>query len=62
MLILLPFLLGSRPWLANVDCVGEAIGILGTINAKMDENDPLVVAEWDDITQILEAERSVPAE
>ena len=53
----LPFLPRSPRWLAKVGRVDEAIEILARIQAGGDLNDPLVVAEWEEITTILAAER-----
>lgn len=53
----LPFLPRSPRWLAKVGRVDEAIEILARIQAGGDINDPLVVAEWEEITTILAAER-----
>ncbi|CAD6593675.1 MAG: hypothetical protein ASARMPRED_007806 [Alectoria sarmentosa] len=54
----LPFLPRSPRWLAKVGRVDEAIEILARIQAGGDVNDPLVVAEWEEITTILAAERA----
>ncbi|KAL2418077.1 High-affinity glucose transporter [Exophiala dermatitidis] len=54
----LPFLPRSPRWLAKVDRVDEAIYILAKIQAKGNVNDPLVVAEWEDIITTLAAERA----
>ena len=56
----LPFLLRSPRWLAKVDRVDEAITIPAKIQANGDVNDPLVVAEWEEITHILALERAAP--
>ena len=53
----IPFLPRSPRWLAKVGREKEAIGILADIQAGGDVNDPLVVAEWEEITTILAAER-----
>ena len=53
----LPFLPRSPRWLAKVGRVDEAIEVLARIQAGGDVNDPLVVAEWEEITTILAAER-----
>ena len=53
----LPFLPRSPRWLAKVGRVQEAIEILARIQANGDIDNPLVVAEWEEITTILEAER-----
>ncbi|KAL2004835.1 hypothetical protein VTN00DRAFT_3108 [Thermoascus crustaceus] len=54
----LPFLPRSPRWLAKVDRSEEAITTLARIQAGGDVNDPLVVAEWEEITTVLAAERS----
>jgi MFS family permease len=54
----LPFLPRSPRWLAKVGRVQEAIDILARIQAGGDIDDPLVVAEWEEITTILAAERA----
>jgi hypothetical protein len=54
----LPFLPRSPRWLAKVDRFDEAIETLARIQANGDINDPLVIAEWDEITQTLAAERT----
>jgi len=54
----LPFLPRSPRWLAKVDRSDEAIATLANIQAGGDINDPLVVAEWQEITQVLAAERN----
>ena len=54
----LPFIPESPRWLAKVDRSDEAIKILAKIQANGDVNDPLVVAEWEEITTVLEAERN----
>ena len=57
----LPFLPRSPRWLAKVGRNEEAIDILARIQAKGDTKDPLVLAEWDEITTTLAAERSAPS-
>ncbi|KAF2150933.1 MFS transporter [Myriangium duriaei CBS 260.36] len=57
LLIGLPFLPESPRWLAKVDRVDEAIDVLAKIQAGGDRKDPLVVAEWEEITETLAAER-----
>jgi sugar porter (SP) family MFS transporter len=54
----LPFLPRSPRWLAKVDRTEEAIQTLAAIQAGGDINDPLVVAEWEEITTVLAAERT----
>ena len=54
----LPFLPESPRWLAMKDRNEEAIEILAGIQAGGDRNNPLVVAEWEDIQQTLQAERA----
>lgn len=54
----LPFLPRSPRWLAKVDRSEEAVTTLARIQAGGDVNDPLVVAEWEEITTVLAAERS----
>ncbi|KAK7901042.1 hypothetical protein LTR67_003328 [Exophiala xenobiotica] len=58
LMIGLPFLPRSPRWLAKVDRTDEAIMVLAKIQAGGKINDPLVVAEWEDITQTLAAERT----
>lgn len=53
----LPFLPRSPRWLAKMGRVDEAVAVLASIQAGGDINDPLVVAEWEEITTILAAER-----
>lgn len=53
----IPFLPRSPRWLAKVGREKEAIQILADTQAKGNINDPLVVAEWEEITTILAAER-----
>jgi len=54
----IPFLPRSPRWLAKVGRNEEAIQILADIQAGGNIDDPLVVAEWDEIVTILAAERS----
>lgn len=61
LMIGLPFLPRSPRWLAKVDRGDEAIKILAKIQAGGRINDPLVVAEWEEITETLVAERSAPS-
>ena len=56
----LPFIPESPRWLAKVDRGDEAIQMLANIQAGGDINDPLVVAEWDEIRTVLAAERLAP--
>ncbi|KAJ5702410.1 hypothetical protein N7488_009958 [Penicillium malachiteum] len=60
LMIGLPFLPRSPRWLAKVGRNEEAIRILANIQAKGDIDDPLVIAEWEEITTILTAERESP--
>ena len=53
----IPFLPRSPRWLAKVGREKKAIDILARIQAHGDINDPLVVAEWEEITTVLQAER-----
>lgn len=53
----LPFLPRSPRWLAKVGREEEAIQTLANIQAKGNKDDPLVVAEWEEIYTILTAER-----
>ncbi|PGH19218.1 hypothetical protein AJ80_04083 [Polytolypa hystricis UAMH7299] len=53
----LPFLPRSPRWLAKVDRTDEAIKTLANIQANGDVNDPLVIAEWEEITTVLALER-----
>lgn len=61
LLIGLPFLPRSPRWLAKKDHVEEAVQTLANIQAKGNIHDPLVVAEWEEITTVLTAERLAPA-
>ena len=54
----LPFLPRSPRWLAKVERFEEAIQILAHIHGGGDRNDPLVVAEWNEITTTMAAERA----
>ena len=58
LLLGLPFLPESPRWLAKKDRSQEAIEILAKIQAGGDVNDPLVVAEWKEITEVLTLERA----
>lgn len=57
LMIGLPFLPRSPRWLAKVDRTEEAITTLARIQAGGNIDDPLVVAEWEEITTVLAAER-----
>lgn len=50
----------TSPRLAKKDRGAEAIDILAKIQARGNVDDPLVVAEWEEITTTLAAERSAP--
>ena len=52
-----PFLPRSPRWLAKVGRTKAAIDTLARIQAHGNIDDPLVVAEWEEITTILAAER-----
>jgi len=60
LLIGLPFLPRSPRWLAKVGRNEEAVTILANIQAGGDQSDPTVLAEWEEITTILAAEREAP--
>ncbi|KAJ5737205.1 sugar transporter protein [Penicillium malachiteum] len=60
LMIGLPFLPRSPRWLAKVGRKEEVISVLANIQAKGDREDPLVIAEWEEITTILAAERESP--
>jgi hypothetical protein len=53
----IPFLPRSPRWLAKVGREKEAIQVLANIQADGNIDDPLVIAEWDEITTIMAAER-----
>ena len=53
----IPFLPRSPRWLAKVGRTQQAVEVLARIQAHGDINDPLVVAEWEEITTVLLAER-----
>jgi MFS family permease len=57
----LPFLPKSPRWLAKVGRTEEAIRTLADIQANGNIDDPLVVAEWEEIWTVLQAERESPA-
>jgi hypothetical protein len=50
----------SPRWLAKVDRTEEAVLILAKIQAKGNIQDPLVIAEFEEITTVLKAERNAP--
>jgi MFS family permease len=52
-----PFLPRSPRWLAKVGRKEQAIDVLARIQAGGNRDDPLVVAEWDEIAATLRAER-----
>ena len=54
----LPFIHESPRWLAKKDRIDEAITVLAEIQAGGDKKDPLVLAEWEEITTTLAAERA----
>ena len=58
----LPFLPRSPRWLAKVGRAKEAVAVLAAIQAGGDLDDPLVVAEWEEISTILAAERNAPVQ
>ena len=58
LLVGLPFLPRSPRWLAKVGRTEEAVMMLAKIQAGGDQADPLVVAEWEEITTVLAAERA----
>lgn len=57
LMIGLPFLPRSPRWLAKVGREKEAIQTLANIQANGDTNNPLVVAEWEEIVTTMQAER-----
>ncbi|TKX21716.1 high-affinity glucose transporter-3 [Elsinoe australis] len=57
LMIGLPFLPRSPRWLAKVDRIDEAIEVLAQIQTGGNREDPLVVAEWTEISETLAAER-----
>ncbi|KAI8632369.1 general substrate transporter [Xylariaceae sp. FL1651] len=57
LMIGLPFLPRSPRWLAKVGREEEAIQTLADIQAAGNKEDPLVVAEWEEIYTVLVAER-----
>ncbi|KAL9054684.1 MAG: hypothetical protein Q9206_003445 [Seirophora lacunosa] len=50
----------SPRWLAKVGREEKAVGVLARIQAHGKQDDPLVVAEWEEITTVLTAEREAP--
>jgi MFS family permease len=60
LIIGLPFLPRSPRWLAKVGRTEEAIQTLADIQANGNIDDPLVVAEWEEIWTVLAAEREAP--
>ncbi|KAF1953322.1 general substrate transporter [Byssothecium circinans] len=56
----LPFLPESPRWLAKVDRSEEAIHILANIQAEGNLEDPYVIAEYEEIVTVLNAERQAP--
>lgn len=60
LLVGLPFLPRSPRWLAKVGRTEEAVMILANIQAGGDQSDPRVIAEWEEITTVLAAEREAP--
>ena len=52
----IPFLPRSPRWLAKVGRTKQAVEVLAHIQAHGDINDPLVIAEWEEITTVLQAE------
>jgi len=56
----LPFLPRSPRWLAKVGRTEEAIKTLADIQAGGHIDNPLVVAEWEEIWTVLQAEREAP--
>ncbi|KAJ5831827.1 hypothetical protein N7474_000138 [Penicillium riverlandense] len=56
MFFLLPFLPESPRWFAKVGRKKEAIEVLARIQANGDVNDPLVIAEWEEISITNQAE------
>lgn len=57
LMIGLPFLPRSPRWLAKVGRTDEAIQMLANIQTNGNIDDPLVIAEWEEISTVLQAER-----
>jgi hypothetical protein len=57
LMIGLPFLPRSPRWLAKVGRDDEAIQTLADIQARGNRDDPIVMAEWKEISTVLAAER-----
>ncbi|TVY82739.1 High-affinity glucose transporter [Lachnellula suecica] len=57
LMLAIPFLPESPRWLAKVGREKEAVAVLADIQAGGNVDDPLVLAEWHEITTILAAER-----
>jgi sugar porter (SP) family MFS transporter len=57
----LPFLPRSPRWLAKVGRMEEGLNIMAKIQANGNIDDPFVVAEWEEICTVLQAEREAPA-
>jgi hypothetical protein len=53
----IPFLPRSPRWLAKVGRTEEGLQTLADIQANGNINDPYVVAEWEEIWTVLQAER-----
>ena len=53
----LPFLPRSPRWLAKVGRDQEAIAVLANIQANGNVDDPRVIAEWEEIVTVMNAER-----
>ncbi|KAL8958865.1 MAG: hypothetical protein Q9193_004157 [Seirophora villosa] len=56
----IPLLPRSPRWLAKVGREEKAVEVLARIQAHGKQDDPLVVAEWEEITTVLTAEREAP--
>jgi hypothetical protein len=56
----LPFLPESPRWLAKVDRTEQAIHVLANIQAKGNLDDAYVIAEYEEIVTVLQAERTAP--